>query len=102
MKKLLNVLIWLFSALSIPKATTIADLKPTDFKFIALGTNIIGGERRDAEAVIPLNDETMERLGSAIAKHMNINLTNVNQMNGRTISRELKTIMNENEFTYNG
>lgn len=68
---------------------------------VSLGTNIIGGEA-GAEAVLPLDDTTMDRLGSAIARHMNINLTNVTQMNGRTIGRELKTIMNENEFTYNG
>lgn len=54
-----------------------------------------------AEAVIPLNDETMDRLGSAIARHMSVNITNVNEMNGRVISRELKKVMNENDFTYN-
>lgn len=67
---------------------------------VALGNNIIGGEA-GAEAVVPLNDETMDRLGSAIARHMTINATMINQMNGRTISRELKTIMNENDFSYN-
>lgn len=68
---------------------------------VPLGTNIIGGER-GSEAVIPLNDETMDRLGSAIARHMNVNLTNITQMNGRTIGRELKQIANENDFGYNG
>ena len=60
----------------------------------------IAGEA-GAEAVIPLNDETMERLGSAIARHMSVNLTNINQMNGRTISRELQKIMNEESFSGN-
>lgn len=69
---------------------------------VPLGTNIIGGEGMNAEAVIPLNDETMDRLGSSIAKHMSVNLTNINQMNGRVISRELKQISNENDFSYNG
>ena len=68
---------------------------------VALGTNIIGGEA-GAEAVLPLDDKTMDRLGSAIARHMTINATMINQMNGRTISRELQTIRNETDFTYNG
>ena len=62
--------------------------------------NYIAGES-GAEAVIPLNDETMDRLGIAIARHMTINATMINQMNGRTISRELKQIMNEENFGYN-
>lgn len=68
---------------------------------VSLGSNIIGGEA-GAEAVLPLNDTTMDRLGEAIARHMNVNLTNVTEMNGRTISRELKKISNENNFSYNG
>lgn len=68
---------------------------------VPLGANLIGGES-GREAVIPLNDETMDRLGSSIAKHMSVNLTNINQMNGRVISRELKQISNENDFGYNG
>lgn len=68
---------------------------------VPIGTNIIGGEA-GPEAILPLNDKTLDRLGSSIARHMNVNLTNVTQMNGRTISRELKQIMNESEFTYNG
>jgi len=69
-------------------------------KGIALGGNIIGGEA-GAEAVLPLDDTTMDRLGSAIARHMVINTTNINQINGRTLSREVKQIMNENEFASN-
>ena len=67
---------------------------------VALGSNIIGGEA-GAEAVLPLDDTTMDRLGSAIARHMVINTTNINQINGRTLSREVKQIMNENEFANN-
>ncbi len=62
--------------------------------------NYIAGER-GAEAVLPLDDNTMDRLGSAIARHMTINATMVNQMNGRTISREIKQIMNEQDFGFN-
>lgn len=67
---------------------------------VSLGTNIIGGEA-GAEAVLPLDDRTMDRLGQSIARHMTINATMINQMNGRTLSREVKQIMNESNFTYN-
>ena len=68
---------------------------------VSLGSNIIGGEGRNAEAVLPLDDRTMDRLGQSIARHMTINATMINQMNGRTLSREVKQIMNESNFTYN-
>lgn len=68
---------------------------------VALTPNVICGEGRKAEAVIPLDDTTMDRLGSAIARHMVINSTNINQINGRTLSREVKRLMNESDFAYN-
>lgn len=67
---------------------------------VQLGTSIIGGEA-GPEAVLPLNDTTLDNLGRAIARHMEINNTIINQMNGRTISRELLKITNENEFVGN-
>ena len=67
---------------------------------VQLGTNIIGGEA-GPEAVLPLNDTTLDNLGRAIARHMEINNTIINQMNGRTISRELLKVTNENEFVGN-
>lgn len=61
----------------------------------------IGGER-GMEGVIPLTDsQQMALLGEAIGKYITVNLTNVNQMNGRVISRELKTIENESVFASN-
>lgn len=61
----------------------------------------IGGER-GAEGVIPLTDsQQMDLLGEAIARHMVVNLTNINQMNGRVISRELQKIQNESDFAFN-
>lgn len=68
---------------------------------VSLGSNIIGGEGRNAEAVLPLDDRTMDRLGQSIARHMTINATMINQMNGRTLSREVKQIMSENDFANN-
>lgn len=61
----------------------------------------IGGERGQ-EGVIPLTDsQQMDLLGQAIARHMVINLTNVNQMDGRVISRAMKKINIESDFAFN-
>ena len=61
----------------------------------------IGGER-GAEGVIPLTDsQQMELLGASIGKYITINLTNVNEMNGRVLSRELKRIQSDDDFAYN-
>ena len=64
--------------------------------------NYIAGEGSSPEAVLPLDDDTMDRLGEKIAKHMTINADIKNYMNGRLISRELHKIDNENNFAYNG
>lgn len=64
-------------------------------------TQHIGGER-GAEGVLPLTDsQQMDLLGQAIARHMTINLTNVTQMNGRILSRELKTMEAQQDFATN-
>lgn len=61
----------------------------------------IGGER-GVEGVLPLTDsQQMDLLGQSIARHMVINLTNINQMNGRVISRELQRVQNDSDFAYN-
>lgn len=61
----------------------------------------IGGES-GAEGVIPLTDsQAMERLGEAIGKYITINANIVNNMNGRTISRQLKKIQTNQNFAYN-
>lgn len=54
------------------------------------------------EGVIPFtDDQVMDRLGQAIARHMVINANITNTMNGRVISRELQKINNENDFAFN-
>lgn len=64
-------------------------------------TQHIGGER-GPEGVLPLTDsQQMDLLGQAIARYMTINLTNINQMNGRVISRELKRIEAQHDFAIN-
>lgn len=67
---------------------------------VSLGSNVIAGEA-GPEAVLPLNEETMSMLARLIADKMIINLTNVNQMNGRVISREMQRIQNEDNFAFN-
>lgn len=61
----------------------------------------IAGEGQNPEAVLPLDDITMNRLGEAIAKHMTINANITNTMNGRVISKELQRIQNDSNFAYN-
>ena len=67
---------------------------------VLMGSYVAG--ERGPEAVIPLDDDTLDRLGLSFAKHTVINATIINEMNGRIISRELKKINAEDNFAYNG
>jgi phage-related protein len=63
------------------------------------GANIA---ERAPEAVIPFTDEqVMDRLGQSIARHMVINATITNTMNGRVISREIQRVQNNSNFAMN-
>ena len=54
------------------------------------------------EGVIPLTDnQAMAELGREIGRHVLVNLTNITQMNGRVIGRELKQVQSEQEFAFN-
>lgn len=64
--------------------------------------NYIAGEGRNPEAVIPLDDATLDRLGQAIARHSQINATIVNEMDGRVLSKNLARVQSENNFARNG
>lgn len=69
-------------------------------KGVMLGS-AIGGES-GAEGVIPLTDtQAMETLGEAIGRYITINANITNTMNGKVISRQLKTIQNNKDFAYN-
>lgn len=65
------------------------------------GGSALGGEA-GREGVVPLTDQqAMAELGREIGKNVLVNLTNITQMNGRTISRELKQVRSTQEFAYN-
>ena len=67
---------------------------------VAGGTALAGEAGR--EAYVPLTDtQLLEELGSTIGKHITINANIVNNMNGRTISRQLQRIQNDSDFAYN-
>ena len=93
---------WTMDNIKIPKLTKLArgGIVHNPGKGVMMG-NYIAGEGTSPEAVLPLNDETLDRLGEKIAKHMTINADIKNYMNGRVISRELHKINNESEFDYN-
>lgn len=65
------------------------------------GGMALGGES-GREGVVPLTDQqAMAELGREIGKNVLVNLTNITQMNGRVISRELKQVRSTQEFAYN-
>ena len=61
---------------------------------------IIG--ERGAEAVVPLTDsQQMELLGATIGRYININLTNITELDGRTIARKVQEVNNNTNFLLN-
>ena len=67
---------------------------------VANGRAIAGEAGR--EAYLPLSDEQLlEELGSAIGRHTVINLTNITNMNGRQLLKELSKIQSEEDFAFN-
>lgn len=65
------------------------------------GGSAIGGEA-GREGVLPLTDQqAMAELGREIGKNVLVNLTNIMQMNGRVISREMKQVTDTRDFAYN-
>ena len=61
----------------------------------------LGGEKRP-EGVLPLSDEqVMNRLGEAIAKHMSISPVIPVYIGNRLVAKEMRTINAESNFAYN-
>lgn len=67
---------------------------------VPLASAIAGESGR--EGIIPLTDSgAMQELGKEIGKWITINASITNNMNGRVISRELRSIQNDQNFAYN-
>ena len=65
------------------------------------GGSAIAGEA-GKEGIIPLDDsQAMAQLGAEIGKNVVVNITNITEMNGRVIGRELKQVQSEQDFAYN-
>lgn len=61
----------------------------------------VGGER-GAEGVIPLTDsQQMALLGEAIGRYITVNLTNVTELDGRTIARKVAEVNSNTDFLLN-
>jgi len=62
----------------------------------------IGGEI-SKEGVIPMDNQSqMQLLGREIAKYISVNLTNVTELDGRVIARNVTQVMNDMNFASNG
>ncbi len=62
---------------------------------VMMGSYIAG--EKGPEAVLPLTDDTLQRLANMIP--ITVNVTNT--MNGRVISREIQKVQNDSNFAYN-
>lgn len=85
----------------LPKLATGAIINMPNKGTLVGGGTAIGGEA-GREGILPLTDsQAMAELGAEIGRHVLVNLTNITQMNGRVISRELKQVQSSQEFAYN-
>lgn len=66
---------------------------------VMMGSYIAG--ERGPEAVIPLDDDTLDRLGLAFARHTQINATVPVYVGNRQIAREIRKINAEDDFAFN-
>lgn len=93
---------WTVNSVQIPK---IPYLKTGGIVNMPNRGTMIGGAiagESGREGVLPLTDQqAMAQLGAEIGRHVLINLTNITQMNGRVIGRELKQVQSEQEFAFN-
>lgn len=86
---------------SLPRLKTGAIINMPNRGTLVGGGSAIAGEA-GREGILPLDDrQAMAELGAEIGRHVLVNLTNITQMNGRVIGRELKQVQSEQEFAYN-
>lgn len=68
---------------------------------ISMGNNIVG--EAGQEGIIPLTDpNAMAQLGESIGKWINVQITNVNKMDNKIISRQTKMLNSRDSFATNG
>ena len=90
-----------FNIPQIPKLAKGTILNSPGYGVPVAGGRALAGES-GREAYLPLTDtQLLEELGSTIGKYITINANIVNNMNGRTISRQLQRIQNDSNFAYN-
>ena len=86
---------------NLPRLKTGAIINMPNRGTLVGGGSAIAGEA-GREGILPLDDrQAMAELGAEIGRHVLINLTNITQMNGRVIGRELKQVQSEQEFAFN-
>lgn len=95
--------LWKENPISVPKIQYlkhggIIDVPKTG---VPLANNVVGGEA-GPEAVIPLNEETLERLGKQIARFINISIDLTGKIDSRILFRLLEQIKAEQSFARNG
>lgn len=71
-------------------------------KGVPIGSYQNRGGEAGPEGVVPMsNEQQMELLGESIGRHVVINATIVNSMNGRVLSREIRRINTSDDFAFN-
>lgn len=86
---------------NLPRLKTGAIINMPNRGTLVGGGSAIAGEA-GREGILPLDDrQAMAELGAEIGRHVLINLTNITQMNGRVIGRELKQVQSEQDFAFN-
>ena len=86
---------------SLPRLKTGAIINMPNRGTLVGGGSAIAGEA-GREGILPLDDrQAMAQLGAEIGRHVLINLTNITQMNGRVIGREVKQVLSEQDFAFN-
>ncbi len=88
---------WTMDNIKIPKIPYLArgGIVNNPGRGVFMGGYVAG--EKGAEAVLPLTDDTLQRLASMIP--ITVNLTNT--MNGRVISRELQKVNSSSDFAFN-
>ena len=94
--------LWDKDPLPIPKIPKLAvgGIVNLPSRGVPVGGAITG--ERGAEGVIPLtNSQQMALLGEAIGRYITVNLTNVTELDGRTIARKVAEVNSNTDFLLN-